>query len=714
MHSEASSSHPVIGLSGSGALSHVYIQYPPLRCNSCVSKALFYDDGNKLLLSATSDQVFAWKIAPFDPCIEPTSDAISEGPVLSVRYSLDSKVLAIQRSNHEIQFWDKERGNTFCHYCRNESEKILGFFWTDCPTSNFVLVKTSGMDLLTCDSESKSLRLIESKHVNVSWYVYTHESRLLLLASGMQCKSFLGFQLSSAGIIRLPKFDMLMAKPETNHKPDLAAEDVHVITVYGRIYCFQVDRVAMQLRCYRFYRDAVVQQGSLPVYSSKVSVSVVDNVVLVHQVDAKVVILYDLFADSRAPISAPLPMPLRGNHGANLSSFQCNSKVEENIEFKQTGDNEMTLYKDGWTFLNPDLICDSSSGLLWKIHLDLEALSASNSDVPFVLEFLQRRKCEASKAKHLCLSLTRTIILEHRPVSVVARALDILITSYSHAIKTGDYFKGSAPDKSPASGTPHTPSPRNLAGGFSNNVNTRVIPNEKAIQSSLISDSESDEGTTIPNSVGTETFGAKMWSPSIQSPLPGPSNIPLDAENVEQHGSEINTAAVSPDEVYSYVFAPVDEEMAGDPDYLVALIIEFLRSASVERIRVYPNIYVLMIQLLDRGERYAELGSFIIDKNGYYQEALRYARKQKIRCVVVDKDDGQLGGGFWVMRVGKVGEIVVVTVGPSLFLEEAYASNDSQRLAAVLRFLSDFMPAFKSTPDHATYSHILNQMSASP
>ncbi|KAK9671640.1 hypothetical protein RND81_12G044100 [Saponaria officinalis] len=536
---------------------------------------------------------------------------------------------------------------------------------------------------------------------------------------------------------------MLMAKPEGNSMPVLAAEDVHVITVYGRIYSFQVDKVAMQLRCYRFYRDAVVQQGSLPVYSSKVSVSVVDNVLLVHQVDAKVVILYDLFVDSRAPISAPLPMLLRGQHRGSQASFQPSSKADENSEPEQTNDNEVTLYKDGWTFLNPDLICDSSCGLLWKIHLDLEAVSASSSDIPSVLEFLQRRKLEAIKAKQLCLSLARTIILEHRPVSVVARALDILVTSYSHAIKTGNYFKGIAMEKSPVSDTQHAHSPRNAADGLSNNVNTRgsvkinsavITPNESAIQSLSLSDSESDEGTAVRSSVGNksitsaENFGANDQLSFEQSRSAGPGSVPVDANNVEQQNSEVNTAAVSPDEIYSFVFGPADE-MAGDPDYLVALIVEFLRSASVEKIRIYPNTYVLVIQLLARGERYAELGLFIIDKiiepskevayqllesgrlhrptrklgidmlrqlnlhhdyvlsllqNGYHQEALRYARKHK-----------------------------VVTVRPSLFLEEAYGSNDSQRLAAVLRFLTDFMPAFKSTPDHATYSHILAQLNAS-
>ena len=53
----------------------------------------------------------------------------------------------------------------------------------------------SGMELFSYDPESKSLHLVETKRMNVSWYVYTHESRLILLASGMQCKSFTGFQV---------------------------------------------------------------------------------------------------------------------------------------------------------------------------------------------------------------------------------------------------------------------------------------------------------------------------------------------------------------------------------------------------------------------------------------------------------------------------------------------------------------------------------------
>ncbi|KAL5545426.1 hypothetical protein UlMin_005113, partial [Ulmus minor] len=733
MSGKASSSQSSASLNGSGALSHVYIQHPPLKCSVPGSRSLFYDDGNKLLLSPTSDQVFSWKIVPSAPIPPPSCDSIGEGPILSIRYSLDGKLIAIQRSAHEIQFWHRESGETFTQRCRSESESILGFFWTDCTLCDIVFVKTSGLDLLAYKPESKSLQLVETKKLNVSWYVYTHESRLVLLASGMQCKNFNGFQLSSAGVVRLPKFDMVMAKSEANSKPVLAAEDIFIVTVYGRIYCFQVDGVAMLLHSYRFFRDAVVQQGSMPIYSSRVAVSVVDNVLLVHQVDAKVVILYDIYQDSRAPISAPLPLLLRGYPRSTISMQRSPREDNESSEAGVINDCETIIYGDDWTFLVPDLICDVANQLVWKINLDLEAIAASSSDVPSVLEFLQRRKLDASKAKQLCLSITRTAILEHRPVSMVAKAIDVLVISYSNSIKSGSISKGIKPEKTSSSGAPDT-SP----GSRAHNASSRVDALGKSIRSEStagvedeslnrsltfsIPDSEESDSSepTRTNSNGVhavdskvdrkksmhaETSGAGV---SLQSPHLGLGSNLLNENASEQQESQLISPAISPDEIYSFVFAPAEEEMVGDPSYLVAIIVEFLRSANSERVRVHPNLYVLTVQLLARGEQYAELGLFVVNKilepskevalqllesgrqnsqtrklgldmlrqlslhhdyvvllvqDGYHLEALRYARKHK-----------------------------VTTIRPSLFLDAAFASNDSEQLAAVLRFFLDFIP----------------------
>ncbi|GJX95685.1 regulator of MON1-CCZ1 complex [Tanacetum coccineum] len=74
----------------------------------------------------------------------------------------------------------------------------------------------------------------------------------------------------------------------------------------------------------------------------------------------------------------------------------------------------------------------------------------------------------------------------------------------------------------------------------------------------------------------------------------------------------------------------------------------------------------------------------LLVQDGCYLEALRYARKNK-----------------------------VTTVRPSLFLEAAYASNDPQHLAAVLRFFRDFIPGFGTTSEHSTYIRALADMPSS-
>ncbi|KAH9674023.1 Mic1 domain-containing protein [Citrus sinensis] len=652
----SSSSQPSIGLSGSGALSHVYIQYPPLRCSIPESRGLHYDDGTKLLISSTSNQIFSWKTVPFNPLATSTSDSIPEGPILSIRFSLDTKLIAIQRSSSEIQFWIRETSEAFSHRCRSDSENILGFFWTDCPLCDFVVVKNSGLDLFAYDSVAKSLDLVEMRKLNVCWYVYTHESRLVLLASGMQCRTFTGFQLSSAGIVRLPKFDMAMAKPEANSKPVLAAEDVYIVTVYGRIYCLQVDRVAMLLHSYRFYRDAVVQQGSLPIYSSKIAVSVVDNVLLVHQIDAK-------------------------------------------------------------------------------------AIAASSSETPSVLEFLQRRKLEAIKTKQLCLGIARTVILERRPVSMVSKAIDVLVSSYSLSLKTGSYFKG-IKTESTSSGVANTSVARSstdvstsrIDGTSIRHESTAGVDSEYPSRASTFSASESEENASSAplrtDSRDLQLGGGKVDRVNLTgAQSSGPSDNPVFVNISEQQDSELTSPAISPDEMYKFVFAAVEEEMVGDPSYLVSIIVEFLRSTNMEKIKVHPNLYVLTIQLLARNERYAELESFVTNKilelskevalqlleSGRQNIQTRKLGLDMLRQLSLHHDYVSL-----LVQDGRYNEALryarkyqVTTVRPALFLQAACSSNNSQHLAAVLRFFSDFIPDFRTTSDFTTYYGILNEMNTS-
>ncbi|PUZ39448.1 hypothetical protein GQ55_9G309600 [Panicum hallii var. hallii] len=728
------------GLGTPGALSHAYVQHPPLRCDIPDIRGLFYDDANKFLIAPTADRILYWKIAPSIPSGPPNSDPVNEGPVLSVRYSLDHKVIGIQRSRHEIEFRNRETGVTCSKKCRADSETILGFFWTDCPTCDVILVKTSGLDLLAYEPQSHAFRLVESKKFNVSWYLYTHESRLILLASGMQCTMFTGYQFSAGGIVKIPKFEMMMSKTEANNKPVLAADDVHIVTVYGRIYCLQLDRVSTSLNLYRFYRDAVVQQCTLPTYSSRIAVSAVDNIIMVHQIDAKVIILYDVALDSYAPVSAPLPLLVRG--------LPSNNRQASQTADSQSSAYGGTIYGDGWNFLIPDLICDAENGLLWRLHLDLEAIAASSSDAPSILEFLQRRKSEPSMVKMICLAIVRTIILERRPVTTVAKAMDVVLDSYSRLMKMGGGLPGVRQiheqsqrlggqpvegshviSQGTSPGPTVSPSVNpDQAGGVANRSTEANSGVDHGIdRATLNTSSDSDEITNVSGVTSQGTSGYQT-SDAInkRQQVVGEDSRPLSSGTSMQQGQHAGSVAISPIEMFQSVFALVEDEMMGDPAYLTAVIMEFLRSTSKAGLKAPPNLYVMMATLLARSNRYAEIALFVSNKilepskelamqlmelgqqhpptrklgldmlrerglhhdyvaallqDGYYLEALRYARKYK-----------------------------VITVQPALFLEKAVASNSAQNLATVLSFFCEFTPSFKTTSDFGRYRHILSEM----
>lgn len=186
----------------------------------------------------------------------------------------------------------------------------------------------------------------------------------------------------------------------------------------------------------------------------------------------------------------------------------------------------------------------------------------------------------------------RTVILERRPVSVVAKAMDVLVTSYSHSIKTGSYFKGLKNERTSPSTVPSANSPMTSSDVSTNRIDglgkssrqesPARIDSRSLDRSSTSPASESDISSfeaSIMNRArisGAENAN-DMQSSSLRHQLPGSSDNSINPNISEQQDSQLTSPAISPDEMYRFVFAPVEEEMVGDPAYLVSIIVEFLR-----------------------------------------------------------------------------------------------------------------------------------------
>lgn len=144
--------------------------------------------------------------------------------------------------------------------------------------------------------------------------------------------------------MKIPKFEI-----ELDKKLTLQAEDISLITTYGRLYAAHTNHHARELVLYRFFRDAVERQvcdlfhklslsenpplekknvttqARIPLFSPKVSVSVVDNVLLLHNTDSKIVMVYEtaVIDVNNDPVSAPLPLTVRDPSSPGFLFF-CN------------------------------------------------------------------------------------------------------------------------------------------------------------------------------------------------------------------------------------------------------------------------------------------------------------------------------------------------------------------------------------------------------
>ena len=65
------------------------------------------------------------------------------------------------------------------------------------------------------------------------------------------------YQLMPSGITKLPPFQIAASKPAASGgppaMPQLDARDVHLVTLYGRVYCAYLEAQSSRLLMYRFY-----------------------------------------------------------------------------------------------------------------------------------------------------------------------------------------------------------------------------------------------------------------------------------------------------------------------------------------------------------------------------------------------------------------------------------------------------------------------------
>lgn len=128
------------------------------------------------------------------------------GAVISIKFSLDQKVLAVQRTYTSVEFMNFS-GNAidqeYSQSCKKNS-MILGFVWSQ--INEVALITDHGIELFLVIPEKKALKPLKFVSLTVQWFVWCSKNKLALLASG-HGSQLQPVQFKAGSASKLPKVE---------------------------------------------------------------------------------------------------------------------------------------------------------------------------------------------------------------------------------------------------------------------------------------------------------------------------------------------------------------------------------------------------------------------------------------------------------------------------------------------------------------------------
>lgn len=669
-----------------------------------VSKSCAYDDTHKQLLVVADSKLLFWdlreigrahtgsgqpgkgesekapqssgpprsaELAGADSVVSPHVCFLSQGPVITARFSPDQKILAVQRSSTEIEFVNQKDGSQFWQKCKSGSKlglgpesKLLGFFWcSDMSKFDIVFVTTLGLELYKLLDSGKGMQLKEQKKHSIRWYKYTADTKLVIIASGDDCSRLFGYQFAPQGLIKLPRFDIDLqhgVQPGTK-KQALTPDLIHPVALYGKLFCCHINPGAERVVLYRLYKDAIIKQYSYPTYTSRMGISIVDNLLLVHHMNTGLVMIFDIMTNNMQPFVSPLPVLCKGSRAAPggrpagqasavalspSTGSEALSRAAAAHEAKGEGHDGANPFKSGSkvvcvTMSNFLLAMDVGSEMVWMIDLDLDAIAMSCPNRLHTISFLHRRaelKHPQWNPKEMIMGTVKNMVQENEAISVLKQAFEIIC-----------YVIASSPGTRPV-GPPQFHSPAKITG----------------------------------------------------------NNGGLDLE-----------------QLHAQIFESLFEDQAVEPEFLFCAMETFYLCSSSFKLRLPPCFFCLMIEMLLVMERFDVLteyltGHFFQDSkelaaklealSADYPHTTQYAvdmyfrMKEYDECCALLFKHGRLIDALKILK-----DYHLSSIAPTAFLDAAAEKGDPMVFASVLRFCVEFVPGFNTTAA-SKYNSFLREM----
>ena len=410
------------------------------------------------------------------------------------------------------------------------------------------------------------------------------------MASGLTIQ---GYHFTSNAVIKIPKFTIEKDKNSNNkNNNEILNKNEFVISqIYGKLFCIQIDSNKEEIILYQLTREIVIKRTTIPIHTKgQITIQIVDNLIVIHNIETKVAMMFDIkdLDNIDFPVAAPLPIYTYSN---------------------DTQQYEIEVYTKNWLYIQPNIIIDTNDGLIYYVHLNLNAIILTFTDKKRLIDFLMKR----TNSKELLLNELKSIINDGESLFILADIFDLLNLVLVNSDSSQSSINGNVGSPNSSNITYSSPfysssklrriaSLSNLTLSNSNNSNNNNNKNEPVAIATPITSSSDEWGTQ--SIIGLPTISNNYEDINNNNIINGSPNFPTKTtENKKNKGYVIVTQS----DMYTHVFLPLEEEKGLDNKFIIAVLTEYIRSLNYYHIQVEPFIYELLINFLVRNNRFYQL-----------------------------------------------------------------------------------------------------------
>ncbi|XP_013172645.1 PREDICTED: uncharacterized protein C18orf8 homolog [Papilio xuthus] len=360
---------------------------------------VFFDDTNGQVFTVRSGGVTGVTVNSMDESKCTSFRMEDKGPIISIKLSLDQKVLAIQRNNEGqsatvefVNFKDLSPTNVeYSHTCKWKNSKILGFVW---PKANEIAFITDhGIELLQVLPEKKQLKTLKSVSFSGAWFSWCARSNIVVLA-GNNGALLQPFYFNNSTIVKLQKLELESSRP-------VVERDVCMVLVADVTWCavfrHALTTIAapgpteiwlMPLSGSGVNYTHVLKTGLM----GRFALSVVDDLIAVHHQSSQTSQLFDIMEECKVENNSVTHLPLVPAHTMRPAV------VDE---------QPCPMYSGNWVMFQPDYVIDARRGCLWRLSLAPAALAHNiqKEEIGKIVSCLLRRRGGADVVHRLLAQL---------------------------------------------------------------------------------------------------------------------------------------------------------------------------------------------------------------------------------------------------------------------------------------------------------------------